>query len=86
MKIYLQALRSDNGENLYRMLQELPAEENGFTNPIFGRAYAEFRQWLAQCAAAARQKGLADGWKVRGGPTGCLQIIVRSAWEEYVIS
>ena len=42
----------------------MPAQENGFINPMHGKSYGEFRAWLQSCIADAAQKGLADGWKV----------------------
>ena len=64
MELKLIALSETDGEAVYRMLQEMPAQENGFINPMHGKSYGEFRAWLQSCIADAAQEGLADGWKV----------------------
>ena len=64
MALKLIALSETDGEAVYRMLQEMPAQENGFINPMHGKSYGEFRAWLQSCIADAAQEGLADGWKV----------------------
>lgn len=62
--VELRALRLDDGAEMYGMLQELPPDENGFLNPVYGVSYDEYRQWLVQCVADAEQVGLLDGWMV----------------------
>ena len=64
MPIEFRSVSVDDGMDFYEMLQEIPAEENGFLNPVHGKSAAEYRQWLAQCEASATATGLQDGWKV----------------------
>lgn len=53
-----------DGREVYEMLQEMPAEENGFVNSAHGKSWEAFQAWLAACDRSARQQGLVDGWKV----------------------
>lgn len=46
------------------MLQELPADENGFLNSAHGKTFEAYREWLKKCAESAEQVGIVDGWKV----------------------
>lgn len=40
MELKLIALSETDGEAVYRMLQEMPAQENGFINPMHGNPTA----------------------------------------------
>lgn len=54
----------NDGMDIYRFLQELPADENGFINSTVGKTYEEYRIWLKGAVANSEQQGVADGWKV----------------------
>lgn len=45
------------------MLQEIPADENAFTNTAHGKSRAEFREWLRKRVAFSRGEGL-ESWMV----------------------
>ena len=50
--------------DIYQLLQQLPANENGFINSVAGKTYEEYRQWLESTVASSRQEEIVDGWKV----------------------
>lgn len=60
----LRKLTIHDGDDVYDMLQSLPANENGFMNGMAGRSKEEFRTWLQANAESAEKKGLIDGWRV----------------------
>lgn len=62
--IELRRLSPADGEDVYQMLQTIPADENGLMNTAHGLNYAQFREWLKAKQADAEQVGLVDGWKV----------------------
>ena len=64
MCIEIRKLSVHDGQDIYDMLQELPADENGFVNSVNGKTYAEYQAWLQGAARSAEQTGLIDGWKV----------------------
>ena len=64
MCMEIRKLSVDDGQELYDMLQELPADENGFINSVHGKAYDEYRAWLENSIRNSEQTGLIDGWKV----------------------
>lgn len=64
MSIILKKLTVDDGMDIYEMLQELPADENGFLNPVAGKTFEEYQEWLKRAVKNAEQKGIIDGWKV----------------------
>lgn len=64
MALYLRKASAEDGEDIYRLLQALPAEENGFVNTAAGKSYEEYRQWLLGVVKNAAQQGIVDGWKV----------------------
>ena len=64
MNIEIKKLSLDNGEDLYQMLQSIPANENGFVNSVNGKSYKEFKEWLLKAMNNSLQKGVLDGWKV----------------------
>ena len=64
MALYLRKASVEDGEDVYRLLQTLPAEENGFVNTAAGKSYEEYRQWLCGVVKNAAQEGIVDGWKV----------------------
>jgi len=64
LNIELKELCRDDGHEIYEMLQELPENENGFMNPMFGKSFDEYTEWVEKCVADAEQTGILDGWKV----------------------
>lgn len=60
----LRELSADDGRDVYDLLQQMPAEENGLINKAHGLTYEEYKAWLVKKRAEAEQKGLVDGWKV----------------------
>ena len=64
MSIAIKRLAVDDGRDIYEMLQEIPADENGFINSVSGKTYDEYQIWLKGSAKNAEQIGLIDGWKV----------------------
>ena len=63
MNIEIKKLSCKDGEDIYQMLCEMPAEENGFINGINGKTYEEYEAWLRRCEDTARGIGLKD-WMV----------------------
>ncbi len=49
MNYELRKLDLDDGRDVYNMLQELPKNENGFTNGCNGITFEEFKRWLIKC-------------------------------------
>ena len=64
MDLYVRKLNIDDGNDIYEMLQELPADENGFINSVNGKTFDAYREWLRKSAENAEQIGIVDGWKV----------------------
>lgn len=62
--IELKRLSIDDGNDIYCMLQEIPAEENGLINKANGLTFDEFKEWLIRKHADSEQIGIVDGWKV----------------------
>lgn len=62
--IELRRLSIDDGNDIYCMLQEIPAEENGLINKANGLTFEEFKEWLIGKHANSEQIGIVDGWKV----------------------
>lgn len=62
--IQLKRLSIDDGNDIYCMLQEIPAEENGLINKANGLTFDEFKEWLIGKHANSEQIGIVDGWKV----------------------
>ena len=60
----IRRLSADDGPEIFRMLQEIPKEENGFGNNANGMTYEEFREWLAAKHRESLREGIVDGWKV----------------------
>ena len=64
MQYFLKKLSPDDGQDVYNMLQQIPAEENGFVNPAHGMEYIAFQTWLTNCDLNSKKTGLEDGWRV----------------------
>ena len=62
--IELKKLSINDGMDIYEMLQEMPADENGLINRVNGMSFEQFKEWLKAKQEEAEQKGLVDGWKV----------------------
>ena len=63
MCIEIKKLSIHDGRDIYEMLQEVPANENGFINSVNGKTYGEYQEWLKRAAKSSEQTGLVDGWK-----------------------
>ena len=64
MSLVLKKLSTEDGEDIYAMLQEIPADENGLINPAHGKTYEEYKAWLERAYANSQLTGIVDGWKV----------------------
>ena len=64
MCLEIRKLSIDDGCDIYEMLRELPAEENGFINSVNNKTYDEYKEWLRRSAKNSDQVGVIDGWKV----------------------
>ena len=51
-----------DGEDVYQLLQTIGNNENAFTNPVFGRSYIFFRQWLGQQYDWSLNRNLPEGY------------------------
>ena len=80
MGIELRKAAVTDGMDIYEMLQELPADENGFINRAACMRFDEYKEWLKDKVQNAEQTGIVDGWKVPattfwlyedGRPVGC---------------
>ena len=60
----LKRLSVEDGTDVYNMLQEIPAEENGLINKANGLTYDEYKEWLIAKHKDSEQEGIVDGWKV----------------------
>lgn len=78
MSIELIQLCVDDGNDIYQMLQEIPLDENGYVNPINGKTFAEYKEWLIRDNNLANSKEIIDGWKVPSS-TYWLTILEQSA-------
>lgn len=47
--LILRALTAGDGRDVYEMLQEIGADENGYINCVQGMSYEDYRAWLAEC-------------------------------------
>lgn len=63
MNYELRKLTISNDMDIYEMLQEIPKNENGAVNPINGKTFEEYKQWLIRSDSLSKAKGLV-GWKV----------------------
>lgn len=64
MELKLVPLTIHDGEDVYNMLQRLPANENGFMNPVAGKNHDEFRAWLVRQVENAAKTEIEDGYRV----------------------
>ena len=64
MSLRIRKLNLDDCMEIYEMLQELPADENGFINPAAGKSFDEYKEWLVRAVQCSEQTEIIDGWKV----------------------
>ena len=60
----LKRLSVDDDLDIYKMLQDIPSEENGLFNKANGLTYDEYKEWLIAKQRDSEQEGIVDGWKV----------------------
>ena len=60
----LRKLSVDDGMDVYRMLQDIPLDENGLQNKVNGLTYEEYKDWLVKKQQESELDGIVDGWKV----------------------
>ena len=60
----IKKLTADDGEDIYKMLQEMPRDENGFVNGANGLSFDDYKTWLEKEVKNSEQVGLVDGWRV----------------------
>lgn len=64
MSLSIRRAQAGDGQDVYDMLQELPANENGFVNSVHGMTQDAYQAWLQGAVRSAAQTGVIDGWKV----------------------
>lgn len=62
MKIELRPMTAFENEDVYRMFQEIPAEEDGFENPAHGMSREEFAAFCQEEVDHSLGKNLAEGY------------------------
>ena len=62
MSYSLRQFSPNDGVEGYDVLQRIGEMENDFTNPIHGKCFDEYKEWLAQQDAWSREEGLPDGY------------------------
>ena len=60
----LRRLSVDDGPEIFRMLQDIPKEENGFGNNANGMTYEGYKEWLVARHRESLRDEILDGWKV----------------------
>lgn len=60
--MYLQQLSIHDGLEGYELLQRIGEMENDFTNPMHGKSYQEYKEWLVQQDAWSREENLPKGY------------------------
>lgn len=63
MQYKLTKLCKYDGNDVYDMLQEIPDNENGFINSVYGKSYEEYKEWLHRNEKMAKGIDLED-WMV----------------------
>lgn len=64
MDFELKKLSITDGVDIYKMLQEIPNNENGYINSVNGMTFEEFKEWLIKDDNLSKSTELIDGWKV----------------------
>lgn len=62
MKYFVQKLSPIDGKECYDLLQRIGGMENDFTNPMHGKSYEEYKEWLVQQDAWSREEQLPKGF------------------------
>ena len=87
MELKLIALSETDGEAGYRMLQEMPAQENGFINPMHGKSYGGIPRVAAKLHSRRGAGGAGQtAGRRRKAPIGSLTATGRSGTEKSAIS
>ena len=60
----LKRLSVDDGLDIYTMLQEIPAEENGLINKANGLTFDEYKEWLIVKQRDSEQEGIVVGYGI----------------------
>lgn len=63
MQYKMTKLCINDGKDVYDMLQEIPDNENGFINSVYGKSYEEYKDWLLRNEKMANGIELED-WMV----------------------
>ncbi len=61
-KPILVQLSPNDGRQEYELLQRIGSDENAFTNPVHGKTFEEFKEWLIQQDLWSRGKDLPAGY------------------------
>ncbi|MBD3280118.1 GNAT family N-acetyltransferase [Candidatus Dojkabacteria bacterium] len=61
-QLQLKKLSPDDGQEIYKMLQEMPADENGFENKFKGLSFEEYKERLKVKEAQSRGEQLPEGY------------------------
>ena len=64
MSLSVRKVQISDGRDIYDMLQELPANENGFVNSVNGMTFEAYRTWLGSAVRSSEMTEIVDGWKV----------------------
>lgn len=61
MEFNLKKLSTNDGQEIYAMLQEIPYNENGFLNDMNGATLEEFQAWLIKRDNESKGIGIGEG-------------------------
>lgn len=64
MDSHLRKLSPTDGQDVYRMLQEIPENENGFVNSVNGMSFEDYKAWLNRSYENSLKTQLEEGWRV----------------------
>lgn len=64
MSLSIRKVCAGDGRDVYDMLQEMPAHENGFVNSVNGKTFEAYQTWLEGAVRSSEITGIVDGWKV----------------------
>ena len=60
--VKLKELSTEDGKDIYNMLQDIEREENGFHNVAYGMNYEEYKEFLKSNKRMAEGKDLKEGY------------------------
>lgn len=66
MDYQLRKLSIDDGIDIFKMLQRIPKDENGYINNINGLSFEDYKGWLLKSESNSQKIEIEDGWKVPG--------------------